>query len=737
MAQLEIGKLIYSVTSKMDGKFKQNLDRADKSVKRLGGTMKKTTKATDISTASVLKSTVAIAAMYKAYDIARNVIRGMIQNASDLTESINAVNVVFGEGSDDVLKYGKNAATSVGLARAEYNQMATITGALLKDTGLTMDEVAGQTDRLITRAADLASVFNTDVTDATSAINQAIRGETEGIRRYAGDVSDATLQTYLLTNGIAGTVTQMSQQEKRLLRVEVLMAQTEVVANDFANTSDSLANQQRILTARFKDASGQIGTAFLPAISNVLKAFVDTKSEAKDNSEAMDSFGRTLFRVSNVVIVLGATISNLGAATKIAWNVLQNNFISGGAVVLKAMQLVMKGLGKDTETIDGAIENLADQATKNFQDMGDAIKTMGNNNEKIQEAMGQIWNPTNYVAIDNTSKAVAGLDTEIETLDTTTQDASEAMAKAKDEMDGWRESLLGARDEAKETAKTMNDELTDSFEKFGGAIKDNLAETNSGLADIVIGAEAKRKELKDLLKNTDDKDERRGIKDELKEVKEIFDAEKKFEERRADELLAIRTQLEEAGIDASKLGLETLQSTRTLEEEIEEKRRVAGLDDFTRFKEQQSAKLQTIVTNFIKETNLLQAKIDTQKQFEADLTDFLSTELTNRQSDIDAFASVAIARYGDVASSIENLISQQARLAEIPNLVSSGLASGQGISLPTGGALNNVAGGQNSTTNTVNNNVSPTVNIAGSADQNLSATELSAILGYELSKFLR
>ena len=737
MAQLEIGKLIYSVTSKLDGKFKSNIDRADKSVERLGGTMKKTTKATDVSTGSILKSTIAIAALYKAYEIARRVITGMIQNASDLTESINAVNVVFGSGSEDVLKYGKNAATSVGLARAEYNQMATITGALLKDTGLTMDEVAASTDRLITRAADLASVFNTDVTDATSAINQAIRGETEGIRRYAGDVSDATLQTYLLTNGISGTVTAMSQQEKRLLRVEVLMAQTEVVANDFANTSDSLANQQRILTARYKDTTAQIGTAFLPAMSNVIGAFVDTKAEAKDNSVALDSFGRTLFRVSNVVIVLGATISNLGAVTKIAWNGLQNAFIGGGGLILGVMRGITNALGGDTTTIDGAISNLADQSVKNFQDMGDAVETLKGNSEKIEDALGQVFNPTNYAPIQDTAAAIQDLTTDIDTLDTTLDDSKEAIDNAKEEMDGWRESLMGARNEAKKTADTMNNELTDSFEKFSGAIKDNLSETNAGLADIIIGAEAQRKELKEALKNTDDKDERRGIRDELKELEEVFDAEKKFEQRRAEELSAIRAQLEEAGIDAQAVGIDNLTAGRTLEEEIEEKRRVAGLDEFTRFEEQQSAKLQTIVTNFIQETNLLQAKIDTQKSFEADLTEFLSTELTNRQSDIDAFASVAIARYGEVASSIENLISQQARLAEIPNLVSSGITSGRGITLPNSSSLSGVGAGQNSTTNSTTNNISPTVNIGGSADQKLSATELSAILGFELNKFLR
>lgn len=106
--------------------------------------------------------------------------------------------------------------------------MAVITGALFQNVGKSEEEVAQMTIELSKRAADMASVFNTDVNDAMSAINQALRGETEAIRRYAGDVTDATLQEYLMAEGINKKVTEMSEAEKRLLRMDVLMKQTSV-----------------------------------------------------------------------------------------------------------------------------------------------------------------------------------------------------------------------------------------------------------------------------------------------------------------------------------------------------------------------------------------------------------------------------------------------------------------------------------------------------------------------------
>ena len=188
---------------------------------------------------------------------------------------MNAVEVVFKEGSDKILQFGESAADSVGLANSEFNQLAAVTGALLRDVGKPMDEVAALTIKLTKRAADLASVFNTDVSDAMGAVNAAIRGETEAIRRFGGDVTDASLQQFNLAQGIDTAVSSMTQQEKRLLRIKVLFSQTEDVQDDFLNTQDSLANITRTLGSKFTDTAASIGILFVPALEAALGAVND------------------------------------------------------------------------------------------------------------------------------------------------------------------------------------------------------------------------------------------------------------------------------------------------------------------------------------------------------------------------------------------------------------------------------------------------------------------------------
>ena len=266
-----------------------------------------------------------------------------VNEAVKLNESVNAVSVVFGEGADGILAFGQNAATAVGLSNSEFNQMATITGALFSDVGKPMDEVADITIELTRRASDLASVFNTDVSDAMNAINAAVRGETEAIRRYAGDVTDATLEQYLLAKGMSGTVSEMTQQEKRLLRMTVLLDQTSAVAGDFTNTSDQLANSQRIVTAQIKDMSTKIGTVLLPILTEVLAKVGPIITKMAEWIEANPELSE---KIIILVAALGGLMAVLGPILMVLPGIVAAiGILSGpvGVIVLAIGALVAVG----------------------------------------------------------------------------------------------------------------------------------------------------------------------------------------------------------------------------------------------------------------------------------------------------------------------------------------------------------------------------------------------------------
>jgi phage-related protein len=187
-----------------------------------------------------------------------------IDAASDLNESINALNVTFGKASERLLKFGENASTTVGLSQRAFNQLATPVGAMLQNMGLSADKAAGQTINLTKRAADMASVFNTDVDEAMQAIQAGLRGESDPLERFGVGLSETAINAFAVKKGIAAVGEELTPQQKTMARLGLLYKQTSKFQGDFANTSDGLANQQRILGARFEDLQAKIGQKLLP-----------------------------------------------------------------------------------------------------------------------------------------------------------------------------------------------------------------------------------------------------------------------------------------------------------------------------------------------------------------------------------------------------------------------------------------------------------------------------------------
>lgn len=221
--------------------------------------------------------------------IAANVIQKGIASVTDfvgqsegaavaLGESLNAVNQIFGEASDKVLQWGDDNANAFGLSQRAFNELATPLGAMLKNSGLAMDETADQTISLTKRAADMASVFNTDVSDALAAINAGLRGESDPLEKYGVRVSAAAVEQRALADSGKTVAKSLTEEEKALARINLIMEQTEAVAGDFAATSGDNANAARIATAEMEEQQALIGEKLIP----VMAAWTQAKLKATE-----------------------------------------------------------------------------------------------------------------------------------------------------------------------------------------------------------------------------------------------------------------------------------------------------------------------------------------------------------------------------------------------------------------------------------------------------------------------
>lgn len=196
--------------------------------------------------------------------------------ASDLEESVNAVTVTYGENAESVLAIGENAAKSFGMSKTEFNGFAVQFSAFAKQVAERDGrEVSDVLEEMTGRVADFASVMNLDLNTASQVFMSTMAGETEPIRRFGKDVSAAAVEAYALANGLIESKSEMTEAIKVQARYGLLMEQTNDTAGDFANTSDSLANSQRILSAEAKDLAAELGTTLGPGLATIVSGLTD------------------------------------------------------------------------------------------------------------------------------------------------------------------------------------------------------------------------------------------------------------------------------------------------------------------------------------------------------------------------------------------------------------------------------------------------------------------------------
>lgn len=195
-----------------------------------------------------------------------------INLASDLEEVQNVVDVTFGEGAKKVNEFAQSAAKAYGLSELSAKQYASTMGAMLKSMGLADEEVQSMSTSLTGLAGDMASFYNISSDDAFEKLRAGISGEAEPLKQLGINLSVANLEAYALSQGITASYNSMSEAEKVALRYNYIMATTADAQGDFARTSDSLANQLRILQMQGESLAAVVGTALLPVAREAVSA---------------------------------------------------------------------------------------------------------------------------------------------------------------------------------------------------------------------------------------------------------------------------------------------------------------------------------------------------------------------------------------------------------------------------------------------------------------------------------
>lgn len=233
----------------------------------------------------------------------------MIKFASDTEESLNKVDVAFGESSKQVKEFADTTLKSFGIARGSALEMASTFGDMATSMGINQDAAASMSTKLVGLAGDLASFKNIRIDIAQTALNSIFTGETESLKKLGIVMTQANLSAFALEKGITKPINAMSEGEKVMLRYNFVMEKTTNAHGDFERTGGGAANQMRIFQESLKQLAEQFGKIILPIFTKLVQKvneIISWFSNLSDSTKTIIlSVGALVAAVGPLLIILG------------------------------------------------------------------------------------------------------------------------------------------------------------------------------------------------------------------------------------------------------------------------------------------------------------------------------------------------------------------------------------------------------------------------------------------------
>lgn len=300
-----------------------------------------------------------------------------VKLASDMQESLNKVNVAFGDSANQVIQWSKTSIENMGLASGSALDAAALFGDMATSMGFSQSQASNMSTSLVQLGADLSSFKNIPIDQAMTALNGVFTGETESLKTLGVVMTQTQLEAFALSLGIQKNIKDFSQAEMVQLRYQYVLAKTTNAQGDFARTSEGTANQTRMFWENLKQVGTQIGEIILPYFNKLvsfanemIKSFGDLSDTTKKIVVVIGALGIGLPPLIFAFGVLATSIPTLVAGFRLLGSVMSLSFLNPIGLIIGALV----GLGIFLYKTQGSIENIG----RYFEQYGQILSVMWN-----------------------------------------------------------------------------------------------------------------------------------------------------------------------------------------------------------------------------------------------------------------------------------------------------------------------------------------------------------------------
>ncbi len=256
--------------------------------------------------------------------------------AADNEASIKKLEHTFGTSSANMEGFIANLMKTVPATSAELRGLTSNTDVFFRSIGLGVPQAISMTQAVTKLAGDLAAFNHVSIDVAQSALQQALAGQTRGLREFGVAINETDVKNRAYSLGLAQVGDNLSHAVQVQATWSLILDRTKQQQGEAARTIGDDANA----LARMKQAATEAAVAF----GNLL---APTLARAADGlTSFLKSLNNMPAATKSTVIGIGAIVAAIGPAIFIVGSLTEKVILLNRALAILGAGSALSGIAK-------------------------------------------------------------------------------------------------------------------------------------------------------------------------------------------------------------------------------------------------------------------------------------------------------------------------------------------------------------------------------------------------------
>jgi len=235
--------------------------------------------------------------------------KAALDAASDLEQAMGGVDAVFKQNADQVHEWASDTTDNIRLPQAEFEQLATIIGAQLKNAGVSMDQLGTKTKELIELGADLSAAIGGTTAEAVQALSSALKGEFDPMERYGVGLNQAAINTKALQLAQGDATKAAEKSVKVQATLALITEQTADFHGKAASEADTYAAAQEHLNEVWTNFLAATGGGALQGAGGILNMLANALEVVQPLAVAVGTLAGAFLQLPTPVLAAVAAFA--------------------------------------------------------------------------------------------------------------------------------------------------------------------------------------------------------------------------------------------------------------------------------------------------------------------------------------------------------------------------------------------------------------------------------------------